>query len=103
MSSTTPTPTSTRCNCCTHESSHYLIRCGCPNDRPPTHPMHIMDDAFHRQWCATCLLFCVQPPTCSMRYDPHAHANQNLLSYLSSALSYVADIALSLRRRVFLK
>ncbi|KAJ4479390.1 hypothetical protein J3R30DRAFT_3477906 [Lentinula aciculospora] len=53
---------------CDHYDSHYLVRCGCPNDRPPYHPMYSLDDAFHREWCAKCLIFCYQPPHC--KYSP---------------------------------
>ncbi|THU93397.1 hypothetical protein K435DRAFT_861553 [Dendrothele bispora CBS 962.96] len=53
----------TQC-CCNHTDSHFLVRCGCPNDKPSSHPMHDMDDAFHREWCTKCLRFCYQPPNC---------------------------------------
>ncbi|KIK67906.1 hypothetical protein GYMLUDRAFT_36709 [Collybiopsis luxurians FD-317 M1] len=53
---------------CDHFDSHFLVRCGCPNDKPPSHPMHSMDDAFHREWCAKCLIFCYQPPHCKYVY-----------------------------------
>ncbi|KAJ3736570.1 hypothetical protein DFJ43DRAFT_632682 [Lentinula guzmanii] len=49
---------------CDHYDWHYLVRCGCPNDRPPSHPMYFLDDAFHREWCAKCLMYCYQPPHC---------------------------------------
>ncbi|KAF9526020.1 hypothetical protein CPB83DRAFT_858521 [Crepidotus variabilis] len=58
----TDSPTSCTCK---HESNvHYLIRCGCPNDRPASHPMHINDDAFHRVWCDGCHKYCYKDARC---------------------------------------
>lgn len=54
----------TSCDCPHEEDSHYLIRCGCPNDRTPDHPMYQMEDGFHRIWCSDCLRYCSQPPAC---------------------------------------
>ncbi|KAJ4497745.1 hypothetical protein C8R41DRAFT_185411 [Lentinula lateritia] len=55
---------------CDHYDSHYLVRCGCPNDRPPYHPMYSLDDAYHRKWCAKCMAFCYQPPHCKYTTQP---------------------------------
>jgi hypothetical protein len=55
------------CNCaCGDESMHFFARCGCPNDKPAGDPMAGADDAFHRKWCATCRVFCVQPLRCRL-------------------------------------
>ncbi|PPQ90295.1 hypothetical protein CVT25_013120 [Psilocybe cyanescens] len=43
---------------------HSFIRCGCPNDYPDTHPMHINDDAFHHVWCNMCLKYCYKKSVC---------------------------------------
>jgi hypothetical protein len=67
----TPTLTSnsmasTPCTCfCKHPPGvHSLHRCGCSNDRPPSDPMHITDDAFHHTWCQICLKFCSKVSAC---------------------------------------
>ncbi|KAJ7595064.1 hypothetical protein C8J56DRAFT_456022 [Mycena floridula] len=51
---------------CNHVTAHYFIRCGCPNDKPVSHPMHEMDDAFHREFCIECAAFCFQNPVCPL-------------------------------------
>ncbi|KAJ3722449.1 hypothetical protein C8R42DRAFT_666909 [Lentinula raphanica] len=79
---------------CDHYDSHYLVRCGCPNDRPPSHPMYFLDDAFHREWCAKCLMFCYQPPHCKYT-SRHKHRIQALL--LTRFLNLVAWIFKPLR------
>lgn len=68
------------CTCLHAEHSHYLIRCGCANDRGPKHPMHQMDDAFHRVWCSECLIYCYHPPSC-----PGLHST-TCVNYLNATL-----------------
>lgn len=67
MASTSTAPNTadpTSCSCKHSEDMHYLIRCGCPNDRPTSHPMHVNDDAFHRAWCGGCNKYCYKDPDC---------------------------------------
>lgn len=54
------------CPTCMHagDFDHSFIRCGCPNDYPDTHPMHINDDAFHHVWCNICLKYCYKKSVC---------------------------------------
>lgn len=92
-SSASPPSRPTECPCCPHKNSHYFIRCGCPNDKPPSHPVHIMDDAFHREWCSTCLLFCVQPATC--HHKRHKKAFSNILSRFSRKFATPSPPALA--------
>jgi len=50
---------------CKHDGEdHVFIRCGCPNDYPKSHPMHVNDDAFHHVWCIKCLKFCYKISSC---------------------------------------
>ncbi|KIY65179.1 hypothetical protein CYLTODRAFT_424566 [Cylindrobasidium torrendii FP15055 ss-10] len=48
-----------------------------------------MDDAFHREWCGTCLTFCVQRLSCK-RHDPTPH--EYVRSYLYSLVTYISKI-----------
>jgi hypothetical protein len=57
-------PTTTPCNCRHSGTDHVRIRCGCVNDRPSSHPMHLSDDAFHRIWCNGCLKYCYKDAAC---------------------------------------
>ncbi|KAF8901071.1 hypothetical protein CPB84DRAFT_1778404 [Gymnopilus junonius] len=52
------------CSCKHDGRDHYFIRCGCKNDYPDEHPMHINDDAFHHVWCNLCLRYCFKKPLC---------------------------------------
>lgn len=54
----------TICNCQHNTDDHSLIRCGCLNDRPSSHPMHINDDAFHHTWCNICRIYCYKDAMC---------------------------------------
>ena len=54
----------TTCNCQHNADDHYLVRCGCLNDRPSSHPMHINDDAFHHTWCHICRIYCYKDAMC---------------------------------------
>lgn len=78
----TPTMTAAVDHCvCPHtEDSHYLIRCGCPNNHSLKHPMYQMDDAFHRVWCSDCLLYCDRPLSC-----PGLHSKTRV-NYLNAIL-----------------
>ncbi|KAG7087693.1 hypothetical protein E1B28_013640 [Marasmius oreades] len=69
---------------CNHPESRFLVRCGCPNDKPPSHPMHSLDDAFHREWCSKCLLFCYQPPTCPyiLRTERRALTGRHFIRFM---------------------
>ena len=48
----------TTCTCNHHRREHSLQPCGCPNDRPEAHPMHICNDAYHKVWCTVCIKWC---------------------------------------------
>ncbi|KJA17183.1 hypothetical protein HYPSUDRAFT_46720 [Hypholoma sublateritium FD-334 SS-4] len=48
----------TTCTCNHHRREHSLQPCGCPNDRPEAHPMHICNDAHHKVWCTVCVKWC---------------------------------------------
>ncbi|KAF9451335.1 hypothetical protein P691DRAFT_373563 [Macrolepiota fuliginosa MF-IS2] len=63
-------------NCyCPHSSSqHALMRCGHPNDRPPTHTLYKADDAFHRIWCMECKKWCFSKrDDCPLLKNPGMH------------------------------
>jgi len=76
--------------CCPHTNSHFLVRCGCPNDKPSSHPMHTMDDAFHREWCTVCLRFCHQPPQCRYVCLPgHKRVLHGPLLYVAAIFQYL--------------
>ncbi|KAF8966906.1 hypothetical protein BDZ97DRAFT_586591 [Flammula alnicola] len=53
-----PTTCASSCTCHHGGRDHSFVRCGCPNDRPATHPMHINNDAFHHVWCNICVKYC---------------------------------------------
>jgi hypothetical protein len=75
--------------CCPHTNSHFLVRCGCPNDKPPSHPMHVMDDAFHREWCTICLRFCYQPPDCTYVRRTSHRTLRNPLAYIGAVFDFL--------------
>ncbi|KDR78393.1 hypothetical protein GALMADRAFT_245556 [Galerina marginata CBS 339.88] len=54
----------TTCSCKHDGDDHAFIRCGCQNDYPDGHAMHLNDDAFHHVWCLKCLKFCYKNPVC---------------------------------------
>ncbi|ESK96706.1 hypothetical protein Moror_6723 [Moniliophthora roreri MCA 2997] len=79
---------------CDHPESRFLVRCGCPNDKPPSHPMHSMDDAFHREWCSKCLIFCYQPPHCRFSHTTSGTVT-NRRFFLGIIYAFVARVVRS--------
>jgi hypothetical protein len=60
------------CHCDHTIKQHALARCGHPNDRPPTHPLYVADDALHRVWCTECKAWCFSKrDDCPIFKDPH--------------------------------
>jgi hypothetical protein len=60
-------PPITSCSCNHDISCHSYTRCGCPNDRPSTDPMHKCDDAYHRVWCGQCENYCYKVGKCDAK------------------------------------
>jgi hypothetical protein len=85
----------TTCNCQHNANDHYLVRCGCLNDRPSSHPMHINDDAFHHTWCHICRIYCYKDAVCPNDL-PDTHAVRLLFTFCIPDVSFCIGTARSL-------
>ena len=88
LTSLRQTMVDTTCSCKHLGDDHCFIRCGCKNDMPMDHPMHINDDAFHRVWCIQCLKYCYKKPACAARL-PKTRVKRSMRRQLHKFPEYV--------------